>query len=285
VNQLQQSGVTTQEKMERALIGGDLKDLTPEERVQYYNAVCKSLGLNPLTKPFAYLNLSGKTTLYALKDCTEQLRSIHGISLSLTAREAIEGVYIVTAKASRPDGRTDESTGAVPIEGTKGEARANAYLKAETKAKRRVTLSICGLGLLDESEVEAIQDARPYEEPQSHAELQEALPVHRSASVRTEGKSHQIAPDVPPPVAEMYKEMLQKGGISRVFQTILGDMADAAGETDGGKMYTETLREFGVQSFSQFKSMQKAQQCVLALYNKLANLGSTEAIETEAVPA
>jgi len=29
----------------------------------------------------------------------------------------------------------------------KGEARANAFLKAVTKAKRRVTLSICGLGL------------------------------------------------------------------------------------------------------------------------------------------
>ena len=33
---------------------------------------------------------------------------------------------------------------------------ANAFLKSETKAKRRVTLSICGLGLLDESEVDSI---------------------------------------------------------------------------------------------------------------------------------
>jgi hypothetical protein len=136
-----------------------------------------------------------------------------------------------------------------------------------------------------------VEDLEPIEQGTRHAskptdyEHDEPPPVQRSASVRTEGKSHQIAPDVPPPVAEMYKEMLQKGGISRVFQTLLGDMADAAGETDGGKMYTETLREFGVQSFSQFKSMQKAQQCVLALYNKLANLGSTEAIEAEAVPA
>ena len=34
-------------------------------------------------------------------------------------------------------------------------------MKAETKAKRRVTLSICGLGMLDETEVESIPDARP----------------------------------------------------------------------------------------------------------------------------
>ena len=41
-----------------------------------------------------------------------------------------------------------------------GEALANAYMKAETKAKRRVTLSICGLGMLDETEVETIPDAK-----------------------------------------------------------------------------------------------------------------------------
>src|SRR5574343_296815 len=34
-------------------------------------------------------------------------------------------------------------------------------MKAETKAKRRVTLSICGLGMLDETETATIQDAKP----------------------------------------------------------------------------------------------------------------------------
>jgi hypothetical protein len=143
-------------KLENALIRGDLADLKPEERVMYYNQVCKSLGLNPLTKPFAYLHLNGKTILYALKDCTEQLRTIHGISLTIPARESIEGVYVVTARATKPDGRMDESTGAVTVEGLKGEQKANALMKAETKAKRRVTLSICGLGMLDESEIESI---------------------------------------------------------------------------------------------------------------------------------
>ena len=33
-------------------------------------------------------------------------------------------------------------------------------MKAETKAKRRATLSICGLGMLDETEIETIPDAR-----------------------------------------------------------------------------------------------------------------------------
>lgn len=147
--------------VEMALIGGDLGKLTPDQRLDYYRQVCQSLGLNPLTKPFDYITLNGKLTLYARKDCTEQLRSIRKISVRIMAREVVEGCYVVTARASTPDGREDESVGAVPIEGLKHEARSNAMMKAETKAKRRVTLSICGLGILDEIEVDSIHTATP----------------------------------------------------------------------------------------------------------------------------
>jgi hypothetical protein len=149
--------------VEQVLLKGDLRQLTPAQKVNYYNAVCQSIGLNPLTQPFAYIVLNGKECLYAKKDATEQLRKIHGISIDPKAfvREVIEGVYVVTAAASTPEGRTDVSTGAVAIEGLKGEARANAMLKAETKAKRRVTLSICGLGMLDETEAETIPQPLP----------------------------------------------------------------------------------------------------------------------------
>lgn len=146
--------------IEQVLLGGDLSKLSTAERLSYYQRTCESLGLNPLTKPFAYLSLSGKTVLYATKDCTEQLRKIHSISVTIAAREVVEGCYVVTAHAKMPNGREDESIGAVPIDGLKGEARSNAMMKGETKAKRRVTLSICGLGLLDETEVESIPSAR-----------------------------------------------------------------------------------------------------------------------------
>lgn len=142
--------------VEQVLIGGDLAKLTQSERVTYFNRVCESLSLNPLTKPFEFLSLNGKTILYARRDCADQLRKRDRVSIEVKARELVEGVYIVTASASTPDGRKDESVGAVPIEGLKGEARANAMMKAETKAKRRVTLSICGLGMLDETEVDSI---------------------------------------------------------------------------------------------------------------------------------
>lgn len=144
--------------VERVLIHGDLRALTPAQKVVYYNQVCDSIGLNPLTQPFQYLVLNGKEILYARRDATEQLRKLHAVSIVIAAREVTEGIYVVTARASLLNGRTDESIGAVAIETLKGENRANAMMKAETKAKRRVTLAICGLGMLDETEVESIPD-------------------------------------------------------------------------------------------------------------------------------
>jgi len=146
--------------MEKVLLQGDLKTLNPRERVSYYDSVCKSLGLNPLTRPFEYLVLNGKMLLYARRECTEQLRQLRGVSVTIKAREVTDGCYCVSAAAVLPDGRHDESIGAVPIEGLKGESKANAMMKAETKAKRRVTLSICGLAFLDESEVDSVREAQ-----------------------------------------------------------------------------------------------------------------------------
>jgi hypothetical protein len=147
---------TAHEIMETVLIKGDLSKLTPEERNSYYFRLCESVGLNPLTQPLQYIQLSGKLTLYAKKDCTDQLRSIHDISVTDLTKETIEGVHVVTAKVQNAKGRTDADIGAVNVANLKGEAFANAIMKAATKAKRRATLSICGLGLLDETEIEDI---------------------------------------------------------------------------------------------------------------------------------
>lgn len=147
--------------LERVLVGGDLKALSPEERIMYYKQTCESLGLNPLTKPFEYITLNNKLTLYARKDCTDQLRQIRSVSIDKPEVEVIDNLIIVKVTARDKDGRTDSDLGVV----TKGDMRnaANEIMKAVTKAKRRVTLSICGLGMLDETEVETIPSAHPGE--------------------------------------------------------------------------------------------------------------------------
>jgi hypothetical protein len=144
------------EILAQVLIGGDLSGLTSQQRADDYGAVCRALGLNPLTKPFEYLTLNGKLRLYALRDCADQLRRLHGISIAIVNRERLQDLYLVTARAKDRAGREDESTGAVALGTLKGDALANALMKAETKAKRRVTLSLAGLGWLDETELETI---------------------------------------------------------------------------------------------------------------------------------
>lgn len=169
--------------MEKVVVQGDLSSLKPEERLIYYTKVCESVGLNPLTKPFDYLKLDGKLVLYAKRDATDQLRKIHKISITITSRERIGDVYCVTARGTTQDGRADESIGAVSLmkeEKIWDEMRrckvptgkilpltadelANAIMRAETKAKRRVTLSLSGLGMMDESEIETIESAERIE--------------------------------------------------------------------------------------------------------------------------
>jgi len=143
------------------ILQGDLSKLSAGDKVRYYNGYCERMGLDPFTKPFDILRLNGKEVLYCTRSGTQQLNKLHKVSHTITSRDtnADAGVYIVTSKASLPDGRCTESIGAVNIAGLKGEAYANAIMKAETKAKRRATLDLLGLGVLDESEAESIPNA------------------------------------------------------------------------------------------------------------------------------
>jgi hypothetical protein len=146
--------------IEAALMHGDLSKLNENERLSYYKDVCESVGLNPLTQPFQYMTLNNKLVLYATRACAEQLRKINKISLRLPHKEKFGDMYVVTANAIDKDKREDESTGAVYLGSARGDVLANLLMKAETKAKRRVTLSISGLSFLDETEVETIPGAQ-----------------------------------------------------------------------------------------------------------------------------
>jgi hypothetical protein len=144
------------DQVEKVLLSGDLTVLSVDDRLNYYKTVCKALGLNPFTRPLEYIVLNGKMTLYARKDCTEQLRRLYNVGVVESKRESEGDLCIVTVKVQDKNGKTDIATGAVSVKGLATTDLANAIMKAETKAKRRATLSICGLGFLDESEVEDI---------------------------------------------------------------------------------------------------------------------------------
>jgi hypothetical protein len=145
------------------ILSGDLSKLSATDKVAYFNGYCERLGLDPFTQPFQILRLQGKEILYLTRAGAQQLNKLHSVSHEIVSRNIHEAAstYEVIARASLPDGRHTESIGAVTIANLKGEAYCNALMKAETKAKRRATLDLLGLGLLDESEVASIVTQEP----------------------------------------------------------------------------------------------------------------------------
>ena len=173
--------------IEDVITKGDLSKLTPQQRTEFYVKVCNRHGLDPLTQPFDWLVLNGRLTLYANRRCADQLRKINGINISIVSQDQSDGLLTFHVKAKDGTGREDEDLGVVALPDTlKGEARANTILKAVTKAKRRVTLSISGLGYLDETEVENI--------PASAKATPEIIPPSKAAEALIDIASTSPAP-------------------------------------------------------------------------------------------
>ena len=148
-----------------ALAQGDIGRMTDAEKTAYYLRVCKSMGLNPDTRPLGYLTCQGRVILYATKNCTDQLRAIHGVSMVSHQMDVENGVLTVTVTMRAPNGRTDTEMGCVTVENLKGDQLANARMRAMTKAKRRCTLALVGLSCLDESETDTMPGAMPMPMP------------------------------------------------------------------------------------------------------------------------
>jgi hypothetical protein len=171
--------------LEHVLGTGDLSKLSTQQRVEFYAKTCQSLGLNPLTRPFRFMSFQGNTVMYATRDCTDQLRKVNGITLHVVDKQLDGELFVVTVRARDKLGREDEDMGAVTIANLKGESRANALMKALTKAKRRVTLSICGLGLTDEAELDTMPGAYTFDadaEPDARDALNATVPIRPAAA-------------------------------------------------------------------------------------------------------
>lgn len=160
------------------LATGDLRQLTDAQRVGHFLDLCQSLGLNPRSRPFDWIEFydpeSGgkKLTLYPNQSCAAQLRRQHQISIRFTRREPIGGgtdepMFVVEVEGSTPTGRTGSATKYVSLMGRQkgggtyrlsGQQLANAYMKAETGALRRLTLSMVGLST--PADFEDLQRAR-----------------------------------------------------------------------------------------------------------------------------
>lgn len=141
--------------------GRDTKSLSTEERVALLASLNRALGLNPLVNGVQFLTLQGREVLYVTKHATDQIASRLCLNRETIAGPDIRdfgGTKLVfcQVRVSAPNGRSEVATATLPVSDL-----VNVLMKAETKAKRRATLSIAGLGLLSEDETETIPGATP----------------------------------------------------------------------------------------------------------------------------
>lgn len=136
---------------------GNCGALNPQQKVIYYNWFCKNVGLEPASLPFQFLkDKTGREKLYCDRGGCAQLNKLYCVSHTDLGRKFEGNVLCVYMRASLPDGRHEDSLGAVNTKNLDGEMLSNAFMRAETKAKRRSTLDLLGLGMLDEEEVESL---------------------------------------------------------------------------------------------------------------------------------
>lgn len=153
--------------LENIVFKGDLSGLTNEQILLYNQSRCQSLGVDENVGCFAVMLLQGKKTLYPTKELANQLIAKRGLSVDPPeGREILGGKgWLVAATVRRPDGSSVSNIGTVPLTTEDGKPmrvtdQCNAILKCTTKAIRRAVFTACGLGGLDETEIETIPGAK-----------------------------------------------------------------------------------------------------------------------------
>ena len=182
--------------------GQDTRALDKNQRRAVLVELARKLGLNPLSNAVMFLLTNGRETLYVTKQGTDQIAAAARLQ-----RETIKGPEVVTiegrklvfcqVRATHPDGRSEVSTATLALMDP-----VNDLMKCETKAKRRATLSVCGLGLLAEDEIETIPGAQRV--PMSTTETAQAT---ETAAPTGENAAAAVA-DVPAEPSGEHAEML-----------------------------------------------------------------------------
>jgi hypothetical protein len=94
----------------------------------------------------------------------------------------------------------------VNIKGLTGKDLENALMRAETKAKRRVTLSICGLGIMDEIELEEVAKKEAAIESELATEATEEKLIKTIGKPEFETQAPSPSVDQEPPIANDSKD-------------------------------------------------------------------------------
>jgi hypothetical protein len=146
------------------VIKHDLSKLSQEELTQYLRNVSEFIGLDPNLNALDTIWMQNENgpgqslVVYARRGTAEILRNLQGIKISsLTQTITPQGAIVFTATGENAKGRQEIAVGSKFVGALTGKALDDAIMTASTRALRRVTMQFTSLGILDESEVGAVQ--------------------------------------------------------------------------------------------------------------------------------
>lgn len=148
---------------------GDLSRLSGEQKAALYLDTCRSLDINPRTRPFDWIEFydpetkSKKLTLYPNKTCSDQLAYQHRIRVRVVEEKIVGTLFKVVVEGTMPNGRTETNVSYLDLtdrDGNqlRGQRLGNLFMKGHTKAKRRLIFGM--LGMMSPPDVEELQQAR-----------------------------------------------------------------------------------------------------------------------------
>jgi len=143
------------ELAERLIIHNDLTKLSAKERLDFYRAKCRWYGLDWRLAPFDYIMTKQGVKLHLNATGTDLLRAQKKITIVDSKWEIVGQLVVSTVEGQMPDGRRDREIGAVSIANARGDDLANAIMKSMTKAKRRLVISMGGIGTDEDTEAES----------------------------------------------------------------------------------------------------------------------------------
>lgn len=144
------------------MVSGNLSKMTLVEKAQFLAQLAKAENIPAFPPPYA-IGLDPQTKkekIISTKNRAESLRKRDSISTEILYKGPMRNgtpdgdltFYEVEIKGSTPDGRSAMDLGVVFLGNLQGQERANKIMAAVTKAQNRVTNSLSGSGMLDETE-------------------------------------------------------------------------------------------------------------------------------------
>lgn len=138
------------QKVEQALITGELAGLTKGQLVEVQRRMAEKMGIDPSLSPVDAIQdrKTGRLTLYINSKGAAELRRRHGLEVvAIDVVTQRPGLVVLRCTLRGSDGRGDMAFGAAGWEVDRPWDEAKAWLVAETRAKRRATMSAVGIFL------------------------------------------------------------------------------------------------------------------------------------------